>query len=61
VEQRQPYMRGGVQEPLSRVDIEQKFLLNAQHGGWSADRAAEVLKRIGTMFDRPVALESLRG
>ena len=28
-------MRGGAQEPLSRADIEEKFLLNARHGGWS--------------------------
>ena len=39
VEERQPYMRGGAQEPLTRADIEEKFLLNAKHGGWSADRA----------------------
>jgi 2-methylcitrate dehydratase PrpD len=61
VEQRQPYMRGGVQEPLTRADIEEKFLLNTRHGGWSAERAADVLKRIGTMFDQPVELGSLRG
>src|SRR6202012_4593982 len=35
VEERQPYMRGGTQEPLSRKDIDDKFLLNARHGGWS--------------------------
>ena len=29
VEERQPYMRGGAQEPLTRADIEEKFLLNA--------------------------------
>ena len=34
-------MRGGAQEPLSRADIEDKFLLNAKHGGWSDARAAE--------------------
>ena len=28
VEERQPYMRGGAQEPLTRADIEAKFLLN---------------------------------
>ena len=43
VEERQPYMRGGAQEPLTRADIEQKFLLNTQHGGWSAERAKQVL------------------
>ena len=33
VEERQPHMRGGAHEPLSREDIEDKFLLNARHGG----------------------------
>jgi 2-methylcitrate dehydratase PrpD len=61
VEERQPYMRGGAQEPLTRADIEQKFLLNARHGGWSAERAASVLKQLGTMFDGPVQLGELRG
>jgi 2-methylcitrate dehydratase PrpD len=61
VEERQPYMRGGAQEPLTRADIEQKFLVNAVHGGWSAERAAQVLKSIGKLFDGPVDLTALRG
>jgi len=61
VEERQPHMRGGAQQPLTRVDIEQKFLLNVQHGGWSADRAVAVLKRLGTFFDGAVDLGALRG
>ncbi len=61
VEERQPYMRGGAQEPLTRADIEQKFLLNARHGGWNEDRAASVLKLLGTTFDGPVQLGELRG
>src|SRR5690348_11283693 len=61
VEERQPHMRGGAQEPLTRADIEQKFLLNAQHGGWSKERAATVLKRLATFFDGAVELAALRG
>jgi 2-methylcitrate dehydratase PrpD len=61
VEERQPFMRGGVQAPLSRADVEEKFLLNAKHGGWSADRAAAVLKELGKLFDGPVNLAPLRG
>ncbi len=61
VEERQPYMRGGAQEPLTRADIEQKFLLNAKHGGWSEARAAETLKLIGGLFKGPVSLAALRG
>jgi 2-methylcitrate dehydratase PrpD len=60
VEERQPYMRGGAQEPLTRADIQDKFLLNATHGGWTAARAAQALKLIGTLFDGPVELEALR-
>ncbi len=61
VEERQPYMRGGAQEPLTRADIEQKFLLNCAHGGWSAARASEALKLIGGLFKGPVNLAALRG
>jgi hypothetical protein len=61
VEERQPYMRGGAHEPLSRADIEDKFLLNARHGGWSAERADGVLKLCAELFDGPVNLAPLRG
>jgi 2-methylcitrate dehydratase PrpD len=60
IEERQPYMRGGAQEPLTHADIQNKFLLNAIHGGWTAARAAQALKRIGTLFDGPVELTALR-
>jgi 2-methylcitrate dehydratase PrpD len=61
VEERQPHMRGGAQEPLTRADIQDKFLLNAVHGGWTAARAAQVLQAIGTLFDAPTDLRKLRG
>src|SRR5580700_4837377 len=60
IEERQPYMRGGAQEPLTHADIQNKFLLNAIHGGWTAAGAAQALKRIGTLFDGPVELTALR-
>jgi len=60
IEERQPYMRGGAQEPLTRADIQDKFLLNVTHGGWTAARAAQALKLIGTLFDGPVELTALR-
>ncbi|MEI8153934.1 MAG: MmgE/PrpD family protein [Hyphomicrobiales bacterium] len=43
IEERQPHMRGGAHEPLSRADIEDKFLLNARHGGYDAARAKAAL------------------
>lgn len=61
VEERQPHMRGGAHEPLTRADIEEKFVLNVQHGGWSKERAAAVLRRLGTLFDEAVELSALRG
>src|SRR5687767_13670958 len=35
LEERQPHMRGGAKEPLTRADIEEKFRLNCRYGGWS--------------------------
>jgi 2-methylcitrate dehydratase PrpD len=61
VEERQPHMRGGAQEPLSRADIEEKFLLNVRHGGWNDARAGAALKFIAGLFDGPVQLAALRG
>src|SRR5262249_48138980 len=43
VEERRPHMRGGAHEPLTRGDIEDKFMLNARHGGWSDERSKEAL------------------
>jgi 2-methylcitrate dehydratase PrpD len=60
VEERQPYMRGGAHEPLTRADIHDKFLLNVAHGGWTAARAAQVLNTIGTLFDGAVEITALR-
>jgi 2-methylcitrate dehydratase PrpD len=59
VEERQPYMRGGAQEPLTRADIEQKFMLNAGHGGWSDSRAREALNLLAGVFDGDVDLSPL--
>src|ERR1700728_1022508 len=60
VEERQPYMRGGAQEPLTRADVQDKFLLNVMHGGWTAARAAQVLQTLGTLFEGPMELTALR-
>ncbi len=60
VEERQPYMRGGAQEPLTRAEIEEKFLLNAKHGGWSEARALAALRLLGRLFDGPIDLAQMR-
>jgi hypothetical protein len=61
VEERQPHFRGGANEPLTRADIEEKFALNARHGGWDAARAAAALKLLSKLYDGKIDLASLRG
>ena len=61
VEERQPYLRGGAQEPLTRQDVVDKFLLNAEHGGWSNMQAETALKLMGTLYNGRIDLSSLRG
>ena len=43
VEERQPHLRGGAQEPLTRQDVTDKFILNAEHGGWSRTQSDAAL------------------
>jgi 2-methylcitrate dehydratase PrpD len=61
VEERQPHLRGGAHEPLSRDDIEEKFVLNARHGRWDAARTRSALALMRALFDGKVDLSSLRG
>jgi 2-methylcitrate dehydratase PrpD len=61
IEERQPHMRGGAHEPLTRQDIEDKFALNAKHGGWSAERATQALALLRTFYDSKIDLRSLGG
>jgi 2-methylcitrate dehydratase PrpD len=61
IEERQPHMRGGAHEPLSRADVEEKFLLNARHGGWDDAQAAATLTRARTLFGSPLDLHAFQG
>jgi 2-methylcitrate dehydratase PrpD len=61
IEERQPHMRGGAHEPLTRQDIEDKFALNAAHGGWSAARAKDALAVLRTFYNGRIDLTPLRG
>ncbi len=61
VEERQPHFRGGAQEPLTRADIAEKFLLNARHGGWDDTRSAAALKLLAGLYDGKIDLKDLRG
>ena len=61
VEERQPHFRGGANEPLTREDIAEKFMLNARHGGWDEARAKAALKALARLYDGAIDLAPLRG
>jgi 2-methylcitrate dehydratase PrpD len=61
LEERQPHLRGGRHEPLSRAEIEEKFRANCAVGGWSAERAAQWLELARRAFDAPIDLAPFRG
>jgi 2-methylcitrate dehydratase PrpD len=60
IEERQPHLRGGVHEPLSRAAIEAKFFANAEFGGIARAKAEAARQSIAKLFNRPVELGSLR-
>jgi 2-methylcitrate dehydratase PrpD len=61
VEERQPHIRGGRHEPLSRQELERKFLGNVRFGGVDDARAHALLDRLSTALDGPLDLAALRG
>ena len=60
VEERQPHMRGGAQEPLTRQDVTDKFALNAQHGGWTKTQGDAALKLLAGLYQAKIDLSALR-
>jgi 2-methylcitrate dehydratase PrpD len=60
IEDRQPHLRGGAQEPLTRQDVTDKFLLNAEHGGWSAAQGDATLKLLAGLYQGDIDLTPLR-
>ena len=60
LEERQPHFRGGTSEPLTRADIEEKFALNARHGGWDGARVETALALLAKLYDGPIDLTPLR-
>ena len=61
VEERQSHIRGGAQEPLTRTEIEDKFRLNAEFGGWNARQIDDFCRNAAKIFDGKVDLTALRG
>jgi len=60
VEERQGHMRGGVEEPLTRADVEEKFRLNCAYGGWEKARADGFLAWAKGAFDARIDLSAFR-
>src|SRR5262249_6058846 len=61
VEEHQPHFRGGAREPLTRADIEDKFVLNCRQGGWEETRARAALVLARGLYDGDIDLRELRG
>src|SRR5206468_11059287 len=59
-EERQPYLRGGHHEPLTRDEIEAKFRANARFGGWSDAQAEHWLAMARRAFDSGIDLNEFR-
>jgi 2-methylcitrate dehydratase PrpD len=60
IEERQPHLRGGAQEPLTRQDVADKFALNAQHGGWSRAQSDKALQLMAELYGEKIDLRPLR-
>jgi 2-methylcitrate dehydratase PrpD len=59
-EERQPHIRGGVQEPLPREELERKFRANAAYGGWPAPLAERFLAFSNEVFHGTLDLSAFR-
>jgi 2-methylcitrate dehydratase PrpD len=60
LEERQPHLRGGQHEPLTRADVEEKFRANCAFGGWDEARADAWLAYAAGAFAGPVDLAPFR-
>jgi len=61
IEERQPHLRGGAHEPMTRQDVVDKFVLNAVHGGWTGAQSDAALELMATLYDGRIDLSLLRG
>jgi len=61
IEERQPHLRGGAQEPLTRQDVIDKFILNVDYGGWTKAQTVAALKLIAVLYNDRIDLSALRG
>ena len=61
IEERQPHLRGGAKEPLTRQDVTDKFALNAAHGGCTKPQSDDALKLLAALYQGRIDLSTLRG
>jgi hypothetical protein len=61
VEERQPHIRGGRHEPLSRDELVRKFLGNARFGGLDDARSQRLPSGWQRFSTVPLDLAALRG
>jgi 2-methylcitrate dehydratase PrpD len=62
VEERQPHLRGGASEPLTRAELEEKLARNARAGGWTAAQITAAAALARRLWDGGrVELGALRG
>jgi 2-methylcitrate dehydratase PrpD len=52
-EAHQPHLRGGVREPVNRVELETKFRANIAYAGWASSDADRLEKVCTNLFDAP--------
>jgi 2-methylcitrate dehydratase PrpD len=60
IEERQPHLRGGARQLLTRQDVADKFALNAQHGGWTLAQSDATLKLLAGLYQGKIDLRLLR-
>src|SRR5436190_2450586 len=60
IEERQPHLRGGAQEPLTRQDVIDKFALNTEHGGWTKAQADATLMLLSRLYNGSIDLSVMR-
>ena len=59
-EERQPHIRGGAQEPLTRAEIEDKCRRNCAFGGWGEQQISAFLESVPGLLKGKPDLKALR-
>jgi 2-methylcitrate dehydratase PrpD len=62
LEAEQGFFRGGRDAPMSRTDLEKKFLANCEYGQWTSSQAQGALELLSSLQKQSaVNVSSLRG